>query len=165
MKNFHSQADSIELTVPAGGVISGVGYKIGQFFVVATETAAFGQRFVGQRIGAVDLAKVDGGSLGRRRRGQLERHDQSRHDRDDGQLSHRRRLESAGESFIDGDRRPRFNRTGNGAGAHGGGCGERGRIRSGSRMSRLPTGKSASSRIAPQASHPAGSGGSRQAAG
>ena len=58
MKNFHSQADSIELTVPAGGVISGVGYKVGNFFVVATVTAAFGQRFVGQRIGAVELAKV-----------------------------------------------------------------------------------------------------------
>lgn len=58
MKNFHSPADSIELTVPAGGVISGVGYKIGNFFVVATVTAAFGSRFVGQRVGAIELAKV-----------------------------------------------------------------------------------------------------------
>lgn len=58
MKNYVQRGDVLELTAPAGGVVSGNGYKIGRFFAVATVTAAVGEKFSGVIEGVVDIAKV-----------------------------------------------------------------------------------------------------------
>lgn len=50
--------DVLELTAPAGGVVNGTGYKIRGFFVVATVTAAAGERFNGALEEVWPLAKV-----------------------------------------------------------------------------------------------------------
>jgi len=57
MKNFRHSGDSVELTAPAGGVLSGQGYVIGNRFVVATFSADAGQPFVGACQGVYRLAK------------------------------------------------------------------------------------------------------------
>lgn len=57
MKNFIHDGNTIELTAPAGGVVSGQGYVIGNRFVVAIQTAAAGARFVGAARGVFQLPK------------------------------------------------------------------------------------------------------------
>jgi predicted RecA/RadA family phage recombinase len=58
MKNFVQEGDTLEFTAPSGGVTAGVGVKIGDILVIATETAAVGVKFRGQRVGVVDHAKL-----------------------------------------------------------------------------------------------------------
>jgi predicted RecA/RadA family phage recombinase len=57
MKNFVQPGESVEFTAPSGGVTSGVGVQIGQFFCIATITAAVGVRFNGLCEGVVTHAK------------------------------------------------------------------------------------------------------------
>ena len=57
MKNFQHAGDTVELTAPGGGVVSGQGYVIGNRFVIATQTAAAGARFVGATKGVFRIAK------------------------------------------------------------------------------------------------------------
>lgn len=58
MKNFRQPADTIDLTAPVGGVVSGNGYKIGQIFGVAARTEAAGNIFPLMVEGAFDLPKT-----------------------------------------------------------------------------------------------------------
>lgn len=58
MKNFRQPADTIDLTAPGGGVVSGNGYKIGQIFGVAARTEAAGNLFPLMVTGAHDLPKT-----------------------------------------------------------------------------------------------------------
>jgi predicted RecA/RadA family phage recombinase len=58
MKNFIQPGECITLTAPAGGVVSGNGYQIGQVFVVATTDAAVGARFEGCAVGVFEFPKV-----------------------------------------------------------------------------------------------------------
>jgi predicted RecA/RadA family phage recombinase len=58
MKTFIAPGDSLELTAPGGGVVSGTGVLIGALFVVPTVTAAAAAKFVGQARGVVEHAKV-----------------------------------------------------------------------------------------------------------
>jgi len=58
MRNFVQDGDVLTLTAPAGGVVAGVLYVIGNLPVVATHDAAAGQRFTGKVEGVFDLAKV-----------------------------------------------------------------------------------------------------------
>lgn len=60
MKTFIQKGDVITLTAPAGGVVSGVGYKVGQLFVVATSNAAEATQFEGMVIGVFRLPKAAG---------------------------------------------------------------------------------------------------------
>ena len=57
MRTFVQPGESVEFTAPSGGVVSGVGVQIGQFFVIATVTAAEGARFNGLCEGVVTHAK------------------------------------------------------------------------------------------------------------
>lgn len=57
MKNFVQPGESVEFTAPAGGVVSGVGVQIGQFFVIPTVTAAEGARFNGLCEGVITHEK------------------------------------------------------------------------------------------------------------
>lgn len=58
MKNFIQKGDSLTLTAPSGGVVSGNGYQIGQLFVVATVTAAEDEKFSALVEGVVELPKT-----------------------------------------------------------------------------------------------------------
>lgn len=58
MNNYVKPGDVMTLTAPSGGVVSGLGYKIGSLFVVATVTAAEAAEFEGQVTGVVDLVKT-----------------------------------------------------------------------------------------------------------
>lgn len=58
MKGFNSPGDSLEFTAPAGGVVAGTGVKIGDILVIATVTAAAGEKFTGVRNGVVEHAKT-----------------------------------------------------------------------------------------------------------
>jgi predicted RecA/RadA family phage recombinase len=58
MKNFVKPGHTLTLTAPAGGVVSGTGYKIGQIFVVANADAAAGAKFEGTVVGVFDLPKA-----------------------------------------------------------------------------------------------------------
>lgn len=58
MKNFIQEGDQLEYTAPAGGVVAGRGVKIGDLLVIAINTAAAGERFVGRRMGVVEHAKL-----------------------------------------------------------------------------------------------------------
>lgn len=57
MKNFVQPGDVLTFTAPAGGVVAGMGYKIGQTFVVAAYSADAGAPFEGQVTGVFDLPK------------------------------------------------------------------------------------------------------------
>lgn len=57
MQNYKQTGDVMTFTAPTGGVVSGVGYKIGQLFVVALVSAAVGLPFAGQVTGVVTLPK------------------------------------------------------------------------------------------------------------
>lgn len=58
MKNFVQPGDVLEFIAPAGGVTAGTGVKMGDILVIATTTAAAGDKFNGVRIGVVDHAKL-----------------------------------------------------------------------------------------------------------
>ncbi len=60
MNNFKNSGDVITLTAPGGGVTVGLGYKIGQVFVVATATIAATLDFEGLVTGVVELVKDAG---------------------------------------------------------------------------------------------------------
>lgn len=58
MKNKINSGERLTLTAPAGGVVSGGGYQIGQLFVVAVADAAQGDPFVGEIYGTYSLPKT-----------------------------------------------------------------------------------------------------------
>lgn len=60
MNNFQKSGETLTLTAPAGGVISGNGYLIGAMFVVATATVAATLPFEGLTEGVFTLPKVAG---------------------------------------------------------------------------------------------------------
>lgn len=59
-KNFVQPADTVELTAPTGGVVSGTAYLIGTMLVVALVTAAQTEKFIGARTGRWTLPKATG---------------------------------------------------------------------------------------------------------
>lgn len=58
MKTYLQPGDVLEFTAPAGGVVAGTGVKIGDILVIATTTAAVGEKFNGVRNGVVEHAKL-----------------------------------------------------------------------------------------------------------
>lgn len=62
MKNFISRGDTLTLTTPSGGVVSGRGFIIGGLFVVAQSTQAENELFSGLAKGVVELPK-DGSTV------------------------------------------------------------------------------------------------------
>jgi len=60
MNNFLKMGDTITLTAPVGGVVSGNGYVIGSLLVVAAFTAAAGASFEGRATGVFMLPKATG---------------------------------------------------------------------------------------------------------
>jgi len=58
--NFIQPGNVLTLTAPAGGVVSGAGYMIGDLFVVALHDAAEGAAFEGQCVGVWQLPKKSG---------------------------------------------------------------------------------------------------------
>ncbi len=58
MNNFIQPGDVLELTAPAGGVVSGTPYKIGQLLVVAADTKAAGELFRGKTSGVFQITKA-----------------------------------------------------------------------------------------------------------
>lgn len=60
MNNYKQPGDVVTLTAPSGGVTSGLGYKIGQLFVVATNTVAETLPFEGRVVGVCELVKNTG---------------------------------------------------------------------------------------------------------
>jgi predicted RecA/RadA family phage recombinase len=60
MNNYIKPGDTMTFTAPSGGVTSGLGYKIGQLFVVAAITAAEGEEFEGKTDGVYTLPKTTG---------------------------------------------------------------------------------------------------------
>jgi predicted RecA/RadA family phage recombinase len=58
VKNFIQAGDTLTLTAPSGGVVSGGGYIIGDLFVVSTVTAAQGLPFAGKTTGVFEFAKL-----------------------------------------------------------------------------------------------------------
>lgn len=57
MKNYIQEGKTLELTAPAGGVVSGLGYMIGGLFVVASTTEAAGSKFSGAHCGVFEMPK------------------------------------------------------------------------------------------------------------
>jgi len=60
MKNYIQKAGTITLTAPSGGVVSGQGVAVGDFFVVASGDAAQGEEFEGALCGAFEVTKPTG---------------------------------------------------------------------------------------------------------
>lgn len=58
MQNFIQPGDVLTLTAPAGGVVSGTAYKIGQLLVVAAITADAAAAFEGKTTGVFTLPKA-----------------------------------------------------------------------------------------------------------
>lgn len=58
MNNYVQPGDTLQLTAPTGGVVSGQGVIIGELFVVATHGADATEEFVGQVTGVIELTKV-----------------------------------------------------------------------------------------------------------
>lgn len=58
MRNYVQEGETLTLTAPTGGVVSGQLYVIGNLPVVATHDAAQGQPFTGCVTGVYDLAKA-----------------------------------------------------------------------------------------------------------
>lgn len=56
--NYIQPGDVLTLTAPAGGVVAGTGYVIGELFVVALSSALVGADFQGQLVGVWQLAKT-----------------------------------------------------------------------------------------------------------
>lgn len=63
MKNLRSNGHVLTLTAPSGGVTAGVGYVIGNTFVVALQTAAVGEQFAGTVVGEFNLPKSTSDAL------------------------------------------------------------------------------------------------------
>jgi predicted RecA/RadA family phage recombinase len=59
-KNYYSDGNTLDLTAPAGGVVSGVPVKIGSIIAVAQVTAAAGLPFTGKVNGCWNIVKVAG---------------------------------------------------------------------------------------------------------
>lgn len=57
-RTYVHPGDVLPLTAPAGGVVSGTPYKIGQLFVIAMVSAAEAAAFEGMTMGVHDLPKV-----------------------------------------------------------------------------------------------------------
>lgn len=57
-RNYIQPGDVLDLIAPAGGVVSGTGYVIGNIFVVALGTAAAGEEFRGKTQGVFELPKA-----------------------------------------------------------------------------------------------------------
>ncbi|UJX46635.1 DUF2190 family protein [Xanthobacter sp. YC-JY1] len=60
MKNFVQHGDTLDMTAPSGGVISGTGYLIGALFGVAIVSAAAGEKFAFRIVGVYTLPKATG---------------------------------------------------------------------------------------------------------
>lgn len=60
MNNYKQEGDILTLTAPAGGVTSGLGYKVLGIFVVATNTVAATLPFEGKTTGVHELVKDAG---------------------------------------------------------------------------------------------------------
>lgn len=58
MKNYIKSGDTLTLTAPVGGVVSGTAYLIGTMLVIATTTAAAGEQFEGRTVGVYEVPKV-----------------------------------------------------------------------------------------------------------
>lgn len=58
MINSKQRGDDLTLIAPAGGVVAGTAYQIGQIIVVAKITAAAGVEFTGATMGIFNLAKL-----------------------------------------------------------------------------------------------------------
>jgi len=58
MKNFIAKGDTLELTAPAGGVVSGSPVLIGSLLVIPVADAAVGEKFAGLAEGVADVAKL-----------------------------------------------------------------------------------------------------------
>jgi predicted RecA/RadA family phage recombinase len=58
MKNYVQPGEVLEFTAPVGGVVSGGAYKIGQILVIATVTAAAGEKFSAETEGVVEIPKL-----------------------------------------------------------------------------------------------------------
>lgn len=58
MKTYSQEAEIVEFTAPAGGVVSGTPYLIGSLLVVATHDAVATASFRGLVIGIADIVKV-----------------------------------------------------------------------------------------------------------
>lgn len=57
MRNYKQPGDVLTFTAPAGGVVSGGAYKIGQIVVVAAGDAIAGAPFSGKTTGVFELPK------------------------------------------------------------------------------------------------------------
>lgn len=57
MKNFVQPGETLDLTAPVGGVVSGTAYLIGALFVVAQHSAAAGETFAARTEGVYTLPK------------------------------------------------------------------------------------------------------------
>lgn len=60
MKNYVQNGDTLALTAPVGGVVSGTAYLIGAIVVVAIHSAAAGATFQGRVEGVFNLPKATG---------------------------------------------------------------------------------------------------------
>ncbi|MCP3916150.1 MAG: DUF2190 family protein [bacterium] len=56
-QNFRKSGDTITMIAPTGGVVAGVGYVIGDRFVIAAFDTAAGEPFEGHTLGEWDLPK------------------------------------------------------------------------------------------------------------
>ncbi len=57
MNNYNQSGKTMTFTAPAGGVVAGTAYKIGQLLVVALATVVAGEPFAGVAEGSVTLPK------------------------------------------------------------------------------------------------------------
>lgn len=60
MTNYRQPGESVTLTAPTGGVVSGTAYLIGSLVVVAAIDAAQTLPFTGMTVGVFELAKATG---------------------------------------------------------------------------------------------------------
>src|SRR5919106_4198993 len=58
MNNYVQKGESLTLTAPSGGVVSGGAYQIGQLLVIAADDADEGDAFVGKTTGVFDVTKA-----------------------------------------------------------------------------------------------------------
>jgi predicted RecA/RadA family phage recombinase len=57
-KQAQAEGNYLEFTAPTGGVTKDVGVKIGDILVIAQTTQLATEKFIGQRIGVVEHAKL-----------------------------------------------------------------------------------------------------------
>jgi predicted RecA/RadA family phage recombinase len=63
MKNFVQKGDTITVTAPSGGIVSGVGLQVGSLFGVAAFSADQGDDVEIKTTGVFDLAKENGATF------------------------------------------------------------------------------------------------------